>query len=57
VTPTDSAILEADPARMELLAQKIVGMAAAAKALAAAAPSDGKSAVAVMGVLAELQLA
>ena len=43
VTPTDSAILEADPTRMDMLAQKIVGMADAMKALAATAAPDDRT--------------
>jgi len=57
VTPTDSAILEADPTRMDMLAQKIVGMADAMKALAATAAPNDKNAIAVLATLTELGLA
>lgn len=59
VTPVDSAILEANPSRMAMLAQTIMGVSAAAKALAegrlAADPTDADART-IMGALGQLHL-
>jgi hypothetical protein len=57
LTPKDSALLEANPTRMSVLAQTIYGVADAARALAAAAAPNDPYAVAVNAALDQLHLA
>lgn len=56
LTPSDSMLRETDPVRQEYVAQQILGVAAAAKALAESAPAGDKNADTTWGALYQLHL-